>query len=143
MNHLFKLEKDFTKSNLLSTSENILTGVNEGEISPLNAYVVGKALEFVAKDLIANTKELAIKEVYSDKKGTYKGAEYQIKSEATYYDYSADPVYASLEAQLKARKELLSTVAKLKQTVVDENGEVVPKVPVKSGGAETIAISFK
>lgn len=76
-------------------------------------------------------------------KGSFKGCEFLLKSGATYYDYSADPVYADLEAQLKKRKEALSLALKTDHSIVDENGEVVPKVPVKSGGGETLNISFK
>lgn len=139
------IAENYSKDYLANVVTNILTAIEEGYADPLEMHVMGKALKAIGESLEKSTKDQAVMKASQDgRKGGFKGCEFQIKNESTYYDYSKDPVYADLDARLKARKELLSTVAKLNQAVVDEEtGELVPKVPIKSGGGETIAISFK
>jgi hypothetical protein len=138
------IDYNYSKDYLASVAQNIIEAVDEGFADPLEIHVMGKALIQIGSALEKSTKESAsMKATEQGRKGSFKGCEFQLRNGATYYDYSADPMYADLEAKLKARKEALNQALKTDLTIVDENGEEVQKVPVKGGGGETLNISFK
>jgi hypothetical protein len=139
------IAENYSKSHLESVVKNILLAIDEGYADPLETHILGKAMVAMGQSLEKSTKDAATMKATQDgRKGTFKGCEFQVKNEATYYDYEKDPIYAELKERLSARQELLKTTAKINSIVVDEvTGEEIPKVPVKSGGGETISISFK
>ena len=58
-------------------------------------------------------------------------------------DFEQDAEYAMLKKQLDERKALLSQSFKTVHSVVTEDGEVVPKLPVKSYTSDSISYTFK
>jgi len=58
-------------------------------------------------------------------------------------DFEQDAEYAMLKKQLDERKSLLSQSFKTVHNVVTEDGEVVPKLPVKSYTSDSISYTFK
>ena len=58
-------------------------------------------------------------------------------------DFEQDAEYAMLKKQLDERKALLSQSFKTVHNVVTDNGEVVPKLPVKSYTSDSISYTFK
>jgi hypothetical protein len=58
-------------------------------------------------------------------------------------DFEQDAEYAMLKKQLDERKALLSQSFKTVHNVVTEDGEVVPKLPVKSYTSDSISYTFK
>jgi hypothetical protein len=58
-------------------------------------------------------------------------------------DFEQDAEYAMLKKQLDERKALLSQSFKTVHNVVTEQGEVVPKLPVKSYTSDSISYTFK
>ena len=58
-------------------------------------------------------------------------------------DFEQDSEYAMLKKQLDERKALLSQSFKTVHNVVTEDGEVVPKLPVKSYTSDSISYTFK
>jgi len=70
------------------------------------------------------------------------GCEFSTMNTGDRKDYSADPIYADLERQLKERKDLLDTAFKSTKPMYDEHGAEVPKVPIKTFGGEVLKIKF-
>jgi hypothetical protein len=58
-------------------------------------------------------------------------------------DFEQDAEYAMLKRQLDERKALLSQSFKTVHRVVTEDGEVAPKLPVKSYTSDSISYTFK
>ena len=58
-------------------------------------------------------------------------------------DFEQDAECAMLKKQLDERKALLSQSFKTVHNVVTEDGEVVPKLPVKSYTSDSISYTFK
>lgn len=58
-------------------------------------------------------------------------------------DFEQDAEYAMLKKQLDERKALLSQSFKTVHKVITEDGEVVPKLPVKSYTSDSISYTFK
>jgi hypothetical protein len=58
-------------------------------------------------------------------------------------DFEQDAEYAMLKNQLDERKALLIQSFKTVHNVVTEQGEIVPKLPVKSYTSDSISYTFK
>ena len=58
-------------------------------------------------------------------------------------DFEQDAEYAMLKKQLDERKALLTQSFKTVHNVITEDGEVVPKLPVKSYTSDSISYTFK
>jgi len=58
-------------------------------------------------------------------------------------DFEQDAEYAMLKKQLDERKALLTQSFKTVHNVITDNGEVVPKLPVKSYTSDSIIYTFK
>lgn len=57
-------------------------------------------------------------------------------------DYDSDPEYYRYSSFIQSRKKLIDAANKSKHIVVDNNGEVVNKVPVKSINSDKIVIKY-
>lgn len=75
--------------------------------------------------------------------GSYQGVKAVESNTGDRLDYEADPVYKKLKDELKAREEVLKAAFKNKDIdMADKNGEVIPRVPVKTYSSTVIKVSF-
>lgn len=136
-----------TKQDISSLSSLIVEKIFE-EGTGVKELVVIEAVKNVCDEVAKELrKNLDIKETE-----TIKGVKIETASIARTFDYSVDPVVVRLEEQLKARKALLKSqfdmltnannLGKDMPGIVDENGEVLPMISVKSGGGQTIKLTF-
>lgn len=117
--------------------------VEEGNANALEAYVNAAKLKKVCEAVMAQIKDEAIGEAQKYGKETeVYGAKVQVRNAPPQYSFKDDPVFVNYDNLAKQRKQLLTKSAKTKFTLVDENGEVVPKVSYTEG-ATTIAVSIK
>lgn len=142
------LESDrITKSDISSLSTLIVEKIFE-EGTGEREIVVFEALSKLCDEVKSELRgKIDIKEVF-----TIKGVKIEPASVARTFDYSVDPVVMQLEAKLKARKELLKTQYNILNNpdnmgkdipgIVDEGGEVLPLISVKSGGGTTIKLTI-
>lgn len=115
----------------------------EGNTNPLERFILAKRAITFLEGYSETLKPQAMTEAEKyGKSGNAYASKFELKNSGDRYDYSSDPVYAQIEAQLKARKELLDVARKSKDSIFDSEGVEVPKVPVKSHGSNTIAITF-
>jgi hypothetical protein len=66
------------------------------------------------------------------------GSELTLGSTGDRYDYGKDATYANLALAIKARADLLKSASLSDVEIVDSNGEIVKKVPIKTPARETI-----
>jgi hypothetical protein len=123
-------------------SENLIEAFKNGE---LDALEMDCKLKFAEESIKASREKIkpyvmkkeigSIHELFGCKVSKRNG--YAI------LDFEQDAEYAMLKKQLDERKALLSQSFKTVHNVVTEQGEIVPKLPVKSYTSDSISYTFK
>lgn len=129
----------FTKSTMLEIATDLMEGVFENNVSALETDVKLKAFEEIIK-----ISRLAIEGKVKEEIGanaTFSGVKTEIRNGYAAYNYEEDSTYASLNAQLKAREEILKQAAKSESEIVID-GELITKVSVKSYSKDSIIYTF-
>lgn len=148
---VIKMDKDTFNLTSTEIATKIISAISEGFINPLEFAVKRKlvvdALEMVMKN--PAVKKLALEEVEAyGKEGCSKlGAKITVTSRAT-YQYSQDPKWAEIKAQmkpledaLKAQEEKIKAACKNNASLVSEDGELIASI-VPAPATESIAVSF-
>ena len=120
----------------------IVEAVEAGVVNPLDAFASFNKLEKLFKDAKVKIDELARDEAekYTAKTFTFGNVEFTRKDGAKKLNYSEDLLYSNLQAQLKAREELLKVAQK--STIYDDEGVEVPKVSI-SYNKDSLMVKFK
>jgi hypothetical protein len=120
----------------------IVEAVENGVVNPLDAFASFNKLEKLFKEAKVKIDELARDEAekYTAKTFTFGNVEFTRKDGAKKLNYSEDLFYSNLQAQLKAREELLKVAQK--STIYDDEGVEVPKVSI-SYNKDSLMVKFK
>jgi hypothetical protein len=120
----------------------IVEAVENGVVNPLDAFASFNKLEKLFKEAKVKIDELARDEAekYTAKTFTFGNVEFTRKDGAKKLNYSEDLLYSNLQAQLKAREELLKVAQK--STIYDDEGVEVPKVSI-SHNKDSLMVKFK
>jgi hypothetical protein len=120
----------------------IVQAVENGVVNPLDAFASFNKLEKLFKEAKVKIDELARDEAekYTAKTFTFGNVEFTRKDGAKKLNYSEDLLYSNLQAQLKAREELLKVAQK--STIYDDEGVEVPKVSI-SHNKDSLMVKFK
>ena len=120
----------------------IVEAVEAGVVNPLDAFASFNKLEKLFKEAKVKIDELARDEAekYTAKTFTFGNVEFTRKDGAKKLNYSEDLLYSNLQAQLKAREELLKVAQK--STIYDDEGVEVPKVSI-SHNKDSLMVKFK
>jgi hypothetical protein len=120
----------------------IVEAVEAGVVNPLDAFASFNKLEKLFKEAKVKIDELARDEAekYTAKTFTFGNVEFTRKDGAKKLNYSEDLLYSNLQAQLKAREELLKVAQK--STIYDDEGVEVPKVSI-SYNKDSLMVKFK
>jgi hypothetical protein len=120
----------------------IVEAVENGVVNPLDAFASFNKLEKLFKEAKVKIDELARDEAekYTAKTFTFGNVEFTRKDGAKKLNYSEDLLYSNLQAQLKAREELLKVAQK--STIYDDGGVEVPKVSI-SYNKDSLMVKFK
>lgn len=132
--HLFELmqEQEVESNNFLLTKKELELSsksfaknlIDSGEIDKLEAFAQAERLTTA----ISNVRDELKASLPREKQIAY-GIEINPVNGRQMIQFSDDPIWQQLNADLKAREELLKLA--LKQDVIDAYGENVPKVSVK------------
>jgi hypothetical protein len=119
----------------------IVEAVENGVVNPLDAFASFNKLEKLFKEAKVKIDELARDEAekYTAKTFTFGNVEFTRKDGAKKLNYSEDLLYSNLQAQLKAREELLKVAQK--STIYDDEGVEVPKVSI-SYNKDSLVVKF-
>ena len=120
----------------------IVEAVENGVVNPLDAFASFNKLEKLFKEAKVKIDELARDEAekYTAKTFTFGNVEFTRKDGAKKLNYAEDLLYSNLQAQLKAREELLKVAQK--STIYDDEGVEVPKVSI-SYNKDSLMVKFK
>jgi hypothetical protein len=120
----------------------IVQAVENGVVNPLDAFASFNKLEKLFKEAKVKIDELARDEAekYTAKTFSFGNVEFTRKDGAKKLNYSEDLLYSNLQAQLKAREELLKVAQK--STIYDDEGVEVPKVSI-SHNKDSLMVKFK
>ena len=99
--------------------------------SPVETQIFFKRLKVYVDEFIRGNETFAIDQYNQDKRTTYNNVDVSLTRGAALLDYEKDPIYADLAYRLKERKQVLDMAFKMKDSVYDNEGIEVPKVPVK------------
>lgn len=133
---------ELSKSTIEVQADNIIANVIDGFDSALELDVKLKYVEETIKLARGKIKENVQKE--SDKGvNSYQGCTVSKKKGSYRLDYSKDKVYSDIEKELEERKKLLDQAYNSTAILVINDGEIVPKVPVKTWVADSISYTFK
>ena len=113
--------------------------VIEGNINPLEAYVLLKKHQADIEEALKAIKDLAIDEAnkYGQKSFAAFGAQVELRNAASTWVYSGS-AYESAKAKMK----YIETLAKAGGGIDPDTGEIIDPA-VKKEGASTIAVSLK
>jgi len=91
-----------SKAEIALQVQGIVRKVSEGDIDPLRAYGLLTALEKVAGDARKQIADIALTEAakYPEKEIGAFGAKFMVKECGVKYDYSSDPQWRDLQAEI-------------------------------------------
>lgn len=123
-------------------SENLIEAFKNGELEALEMDCKLKFAEESIKSAREKIKPYVMKKEIGSTHELF-GCKVSKRNGYAILDFEQDAEYAMLKKQLDERKALLSQSFKTVHNVVTEDGEVVPKLPVKSYTSDSISYTFK
>lgn len=123
-------------------SENLIEAFKNGELDALEMDCKLKFAEESIKVAREKIKPYVMKKEIGSTHELF-GCKVSKRNGYAILDFEQDAEYAILKKQLDERKALLSQSFKTVHNVVTDNGEVVPKLPVKSYTSDSISYTFK
>ena len=123
-------------------SENLIEAFKNGELDALEMDCKLKFAEESIKSAREKIKPYVMKKEIGSTHELF-GCKVSRRNGYAILDFEQDVEYAMLKKQLDERKALLSQSFKTVHNVVTEDGEVVPKLPVKSYTSDSISYTFK
>ena len=133
---------ELSKSNIEAISENLLLPLKDDKVDVLELDIRLKFIEeTVNKAREKINSELLNKNI--EKGCELFGAKISKRNGYAILDYEQDSEYLRLKNLLEARKEVLTQAHNTIHNVVTEDGEIVPKVSVKSYTKDSVSYTFK
>jgi hypothetical protein len=123
-------------------SENLIELFKNGELEALEMDCKLKFAEESIKVAREKIKPYVLKKEIGSTHELF-GCKVSKRNGYAILDFEQDAEYAMLKNQLDERKALLSQSFKTVHNVVTEQGEIVPKLPVKSYTSDSISYTFK
>lgn len=132
---------DLSKSAIENISTNIVTNVIEGFEDALELDLRLKYLE----EVIKSAREKINEQVQKESIGISEKHGVKISSRKGYavLDFDSDRECYELKVKLEERKSLLSQAFKSTHNLVTDEGEVIPKLPIKNYTKDSVSYTFK
>ena len=103
-----------TTASIKAMTENLINGVNNGEIDPLRLQVFFAAVEKMAKAVKDAVRDNSVDEVLSrsddGKSCKVAGAKIEVAETGVKYDYSVIPSWQNVQRKIDALKELQKSI---------------------------------
>jgi len=132
---------ELSKSIIEVIADNLIINVIEGFESALETDIKLKFIEETIKIARGKINTLAINQ--STGITSFEGCKITNKKGGQTLDYEADKEYLRIKTLLDERKELLNQAYKLDINLVTNDGEIIPKVPVKTFVKDSISYTFR
>lgn len=133
-----------SKTEVKELGANLIEAVKNGDADALPELIETKKQIELLKAYEEELKPYAIeeRERYAEKRLPMNGAFVELSYSGDRLDYDQDPIFKELNEALKNRQKELKEAYKCEHTIVDCNGEIIPKVGVKTHGKQIIKISY-
>lgn len=142
MNTNLQINTSLDKVGIEEVSENLIESFKNGELEALEMDCKLKFAEESIKVAREKIKPYVLKKEIGSTHELF-GCKVSKRNGYAILDFEQDAEYAMLKKQLDERKSLLSQSFKTVHNVITEDGEVVPKLPVKSYTSDSISYTFK
>ena len=142
MNTNLQINTSLDKVGIEEVSENLIELFKNGELDALEMDCKLKFAEESIKVAREKIKPYVLKKEIGSTHELF-GCKVSKRNGYAIIDFEQDAKYAMLKRQLDEYKALLSQSFKTVHNVVTEDGEVVPKLPVKSYTSDSISYTFK
>lgn len=113
-NLILKQNELATAASVKAMAENLINGVNNGEIDPLKLQVFFAAVEKMAKAVKDAVRDNSVDEVLSrsddGKSCKVAGARIEVTETGVKYDYSVIPSWQNVQRKIDALKELQKSI---------------------------------
>ena len=123
-------------------SENLIEAFKNGELDALEMDCKLKFAEESIKSAREKIKPYVMKKEIGSSHQLF-GCKVSKRNGYAILDFEQDEEYAFLKKQIDERKALLTQSFKTVHNVVTEQGEIVPKLSVKSYTSDSISYTFK
>ena len=121
--------KDSIVTNVQTSIETLLNGVENGEINGLDVFATFKKLEKIFTDAKVKVEKHAFDEADKyEKTFTYSGIKFTKTEGRETLNYNEDHLCKELSEQLKERQSLVKTATKQSKPFFDSEGNEVAKV---------------
>ena len=133
-----------SKTEVKELGANMIEAVKSGDVDALPELIETKKQIELLKAYEDELKPYAIneREQYPEKRLPLNGAFVELSYSGDRLNYSQDTIWNELNQSLKEREKDLKTAYKSDHTIVDCNGEIIPKVGIKTHGKQIIKISY-
>ena len=133
---------ELSKSNILTLSEKLIEPFEKGEKTAIEMDMQLKFIEETIKQARANINSY-VTSSNIEKGLEINGCKISRKEGYAQLNYEDDPEYLRIKTLLAERKELLDSAFKSTHNIVTDDGEVIPKVSVKSYTKDSVSYTFK
>lgn len=117
--------------------------LDEGTTNSLDAYIAFRKIqEFIATALSDLEFSAMTEQAKYGKLACVNGVEVGFKQGYAMLDYGKDSEYARLSELLTKRKEQLNMAHKAGNAIIDEDGEQIERVPVKSYSKDSLTLKY-
>ena len=132
---------ELSKATIEVIADNLIINVIEGFDSALETDLKLKFVEETVKLARSKINTLAINQ--STGITSFEGCKITAKKGGQTLDYEKDQRYNDLKAELELRKQHLDQAYKFDGHFVTNDGEIIPKIPVKTFVKDSISYTFK
>ena len=133
---------ELSKSNILTLADKLIVPFENGEKTAIEMDMQLKFIEETIKQARANIINY-VTSSNIEKGLTINGCKVLRKEGYAQLNYEDDPEYLRIKTLLAERKELLDSAFKSSFNIVTDEGEVIPRVSVKSYTKDSVSYTFK
>ncbi len=133
---------ELSKSNISKLSEMLIEPFESGEKTAIEMDMQLKFVEETVKQAREKINGF-VTQSNIDKGLEIEGCKVSRREGYAQLNYEDDKTYLQLKTLLAERKELLDSAFKSNHNIVTDEGEVIPKVSVKSYTKDSVSYTFK
>ncbi len=133
---------ELSKSNISKLSEMLIEPFESGEKTAIEMDIQLKFVEETVKQAREKINGF-VTQSNIDKGLEIEGCKVSRREGYAQLNYEDDKTYLQLKTLLAERKELLDSAFKSNHNIVTDDGEVIPKVSVKSYTKDSVSYTFK
>ncbi len=134
--------KELSKSNILDLATKLLEPFENGEKTAIEMDMQLKFIEETIKKSREQLNSFVLASNFT-KGFEINGCKIASKEGYAQLNYEEDKTYLQLKTLLAERKELLDIAFKSSHNIVTNDGEVIPKVSIKSYTKDLVSYTFK